>query len=86
MVLSTREKSSTLDKGKLSCLHAHGLAFPISAVDKEKKKCKKNVKKIGGLCFQVLGWGLRGLSLCFQDALSKGRVQICEMYSYCSAR
>jgi len=38
MVLSIGEKSSTPDKGKLSCLHAHGLAFQIRAVDKEKQK------------------------------------------------
>jgi len=37
VVSSIGEKNSKPDKGKLSCLHAHGLVSPISAVDKEKK-------------------------------------------------
>jgi len=37
MVSSIAEKSSTPEGGKLSCLHAQGLAIPISAVDREKK-------------------------------------------------
>jgi len=36
MVSSIGEKRSTPDKSKLSYLHAQGLAFPISAIDKEK--------------------------------------------------
>ena len=37
MVSSIGERSSTQDKGKLSCLHAQGLAFPTSTVDEGKK-------------------------------------------------
>jgi len=37
VVLSIGVKSSSPDKGKLSFLHAQDLAFPIGAVEKEKK-------------------------------------------------